>query len=62
MLLDDKGEVFKDIDSNDMQMGCNKVVNAHNDLCFSDADVQSMDNSADPQLLKLRSQLVGQEK
>ena len=26
-------------------------MNAHNDLCFSDFGVQSIDDSADPQLL-----------
>ena len=34
-----------------MQPGCNKQVNAHNDLCYSDDGVQSVDNTADPQLL-----------
>ena len=31
-------------------MGCNKKVNAHNNLCNSDVGVQSIDDSADPQL------------
>ena len=50
MLLDDECEVLKDTDKTGMQMGCNKTMNAHNDLHFSYASVQSMDNSADPQL------------
>ena len=49
-MLDDKGEVLKDNDNIGMQMRYNKTVNAHNNLCYSDAVVQSMDSSADPQL------------
>ena len=48
ILLDEEVEVLKDTDNNGMGMGCNKTVNAHNDLRFSDAGVQSMDDSADP--------------
>ena len=50
MLLVEEGEVLKDTDNIGMRMGCNKTVNAHNDLRYSDFGIQSIDDSADPQL------------
>ena len=50
MLLDEEDEALKNTDNIGMQMGCNKKSNAHNDLCYSDDGVQSIDDSADPQL------------
>ena len=49
-MLCDNGITLKNCDNENLRMGCNKRVNAHNDLCYSDDGVQSKRDTACPEL------------